>query len=248
MSTDETEGAALEADVPAEAGEATAAAEDDTPHFVEVWNDYDPSQRFAAIFPLNEAHGATGGTVGYYIIEPGKHTGVHHDNAEEIAFVTEGEGEVFQIGTSKKMEAGKFYVFPAGLDHDIYAHGAVAMRLLSFFPVTEIVSTFQQAIFPVGTTELSSKPPKPVVQEIDPDDLPFSPEELGLDEDELTETQRLLGMTAPGVRPEKTKVTIYSPSEGKVETYMMDKDGNRIPHDGSEDPPAADAEPEPAEG
>jgi len=250
MSTEETESAAPEEDAPAQAGEATAAADEDTPHFVEVWNDYDPSQRFAAIFPLNEAHGATGGTVGYYIIEPGKHTGVHHDNAEEIAFVTEGEGEVFQIGVSKRMEAGKFYVFPAGADHDIYAHGSVAMRLLSFFPVTEIVSTFQQAIYPVGTTELSSKPPRPVVQELDPDNLPFSPDEMGLGEEGegLSETQRLLGMTEPGVRPEKTKVTIYSPSEGKVESYLLDKDGNRIPDDGSQDAPAGEAEPEPAEG
>jgi uncharacterized cupin superfamily protein len=173
--------------------------------------------------------------VGYYIIEPGKHTGVHHDNAEEIAFVTEGEGEVFQIGSSKKMEAGQFYVFPAGSDHDVYAHGSVAMRLLSFFPVTEIVSTFQQAVYPVGTTELSSKPPKQqVVQELDPENLPFSPEELGMGEEggELSETQRLLGMTEPGVRPEKTKVTIYSPSEGKVESYLLDRDGNKI--EGSE--------------
>jgi quercetin dioxygenase-like cupin family protein len=245
MSTDEAEGAAIEEDAGGEVGEADGAAEEATPHFVEVWNDYDPSQRFAAIFPIGEEHGATVGAVGYYIIEPGKHTGVHHDNAEEIAFVTEGQGEVFQIGSSKKMEAGKFYVFPAGADHDIYAQGSSAMRLLSFFPVTEIVSTFQQAIYPIGTTELSSKPPKPVVQELDPDNLPFSPEEMGLGEEgELSETQRLLGMTEPGVRPEKTKVTIYSPSEGKVESYMLDQDGNRI-EGGDEAEPEAEAAPEP---
>jgi quercetin dioxygenase-like cupin family protein len=253
MSSEETEGgAASDEGAPAEVAEATDAAEEETPHFVEVWNDYDPSQRFAAIFPLSDAHGATGGTVGYYIIEPGKHTGVHHDNAEEIAFVTEGEGEVFQIGNSTKMLAGKFYVFPAGADHDIYAQGSTAMRLLSFFPVTEIVSTFQQAIYPVGTTELTSNPPKPVVQEFDPDNLPFSPEEMGLggEEVELSETQRLLGMTEPGVRPEKTKVTIYSPSEGKVESYMLDRDGNRVEIPEGEDEPAAEAatESEPGEG
>jgi hypothetical protein len=243
MSTDESEGAAPEEDAGIESSETSGTGEEETPHFVEVWNDYDPSQRFAAIFPIGDEHGATTGTVGYYIIEPGKHTGVHHDNAEEIAF-----------GSSKPMYAGKFYVFPAGADHDIYARGSVAMRLLSFFPVTEIVSTFQQAIYPMGTTEFSSKPPKPVVQELDPDNLPenfpFSPDELGLggEAGELSDTQRLLGMTEPGVPPEKTKVTIYSPSEGKVESYTLGRDGKRIEDEAGE--PAAEAEPEsePAEG
>jgi quercetin dioxygenase-like cupin family protein len=233
MSTEEAEGAAPEEDAAVDTGEGAGSGEEDAPHFVEVWNDYDPSQRFVAIFPVGERHGATSGSVGYYIVEPGKHTGVHHDNAEEIAFVTEGDGEVFQIGSSKPLKAGQFYVFPAGADHDIYAHGATALRLLSFFATTEIVSTFQQAVYPIGTTELSSNPPKPVVHEVDPDNLegvPFSREELGVDDEgpELTETQRLLGMTEPGVMPKETKVTIYSPSEGKVESYTLGPDGRRV--------------------
>ena len=62
--------------------------------------------------------------------------------------------------------------------------------------------------------------------------LPFSPEEMGTGgEPELSETQRLLGMTEPGKRPEKTKVTIYSPSEGKVESYTLGPDGTRIESD-----------------
>ena len=71
---------------------------EDFPHFIEIWNDYDPSQRFTAIFPVGEKEGAVGSSVAYYIIEPGSHTGLHNDNVEEIAFVAEGEGEVFSIG------------------------------------------------------------------------------------------------------------------------------------------------------
>ena len=41
---------------------------------------------------------AAASSVAYYIIEPGKHTGLHSDNAEEIVFVAEGEGEAFVIG------------------------------------------------------------------------------------------------------------------------------------------------------
>ena len=54
-------------------------ADDETgepgPYFVEVWNDYDPSQRFAVIFPVGEDTGVVSSSVAYYIIEPMKHTG-----------------------------------------------------------------------------------------------------------------------------------------------------------------------------
>src|SRR5215475_2985573 len=90
-----------------------------TPYFVEVWNEYDPSQKFAVIFPVGEDTGALSSSVAYYIIEPGNHTGLHSDSAEEVVFVTEGEGEVFTIGQTRQLEAGQFLVFPAGSDHDI---------------------------------------------------------------------------------------------------------------------------------
>jgi quercetin dioxygenase-like cupin family protein len=196
------------------ASEAEAAggeAEDHTPHWVEVWNEYDPSMRFVVIFPVGERQGATAGSAAYYIVEPGKHTGLHSDNVEEIAFVAEGEGEVFSIGSTQRLEAGKFVVFQPGTDHDIYAHGSDALRLLSFFPTTEILTTFQQEIYPVGGNVLSSTPPRPQVIELDPDnlpeDFPFSLEELGLAEGEsslprgLTMTEKLIGMTEPGVPP-----------------------------------------------
>jgi quercetin dioxygenase-like cupin family protein len=187
----------------ADAGEA---GDEETPFFVEVWNDYDPSMRFVALFPVGEDQGAAASSVAYYIVEPGKHTGLHSDNVEEIAFVAEGEGEVFQMGLTSRLEAGKFVVFPPGLEHDIYALGGTALRLLSFFPTTEILSTFQQAVFPMGGNVISSRPPKPVVTELDPDnlpeDFPFSLEELGLapaqQQRELTVTERLIGMKPPG--------------------------------------------------
>ncbi len=198
--------------VPADAA-AGGEEEEETPHWVEVWNEYDPSMRFVVIFPVGEKQGATQGSAAYYIIEPGRHTGLHSDNVEEIAFVAEGEGELFSIGTTSRLEAGKFFVLQPGMDHDIYARGADALRILSFFPTTEIITTFQQEIYPVGGNILSSAPPrtKPEVIELDPDnlpeDFPFSLEELGLTEvdpsapRELTMTEKLIGMTEPGQPP-----------------------------------------------
>ena len=140
-------------------------------------------------------------------------------------FVAEGEGEVFSIGGSRKLEPGKFFVFPAGIDHDIYAQGNEAMRLLSFFPTTEVLSTFQQEIYPVGGNVLSSKPPAPQLTELDPNNLPenfpFSLEELGLAEAgsegsrELTRTERLIGMTEPGKPPENVEVRVSEAGTGR---------------------------------
>jgi len=207
--------------VPVDPSELTGE-EEETPYYVEVWNDYDPSMRFVALFPVGEQQGAKASSAAYYIIEPGKHSGLHSDNVEEIVFVAEGEGEAFVIGGMQRLEAGKFAVFPAGIDHDLYAHGADALRLLSFFPTTEILSTFQQAIYPMGGNVLSSKPPVsrgPVVTELDPDnlpeDFPFSLTDLGMAEEapqELTMTQRLIGMTEPGVPPPELNIRVIDPN------------------------------------
>ncbi|HWE80375.1 MAG TPA: cupin domain-containing protein [Gaiellaceae bacterium] len=201
--------------------------DEDAPYFVEVWNDYDPSMRFAVIYPVGEKEGARASTVAYYIIEPGKHSGLHSDNVEEVVFVAEGQGEVFVIGATRRLEAGQFVVFPAGTDHDVYAQGSNALRLMSFFPAPEVESTFQQVIYPMGGNVLSSKPPEsvgPVVTELDPnnlpEDFPFSLSELGMAEEEapqeLTTTQRLLGMTEPGVLPKDVVVRVIDPKEPDV--------------------------------
>jgi quercetin dioxygenase-like cupin family protein len=179
------------------------------------------------IYPVSEKEGARASTVAYYIIEPGKHSGLHSDSAEEIVFVAEGEGEVFVIGSTRRLEAGQFLVFPAGTDHDVYAQGPSALRLMSFFPAPEVEATFQQVIYPMGGNVLSSKPPEstgPVVTELDPgnlpEDFPFSLSELGLAEEEapqeLTTTQRLLGMTEPGVPPKDVVVRVIDPKEPDV--------------------------------
>jgi quercetin dioxygenase-like cupin family protein len=144
----------------------------DSPYAIEITQDYHPSLRFVAVFPVGEEQGASASSVAYYIFEPGCHSGLHGDNAEEIVFVAEGEGEAFVSCRQVPLEPGRFAVMPAGVQHDIYAHGESELRLLSFFPTPEIVTTFQEPVLPSGTTILSSRPPRPIVQELDPNDLP----------------------------------------------------------------------------
>jgi quercetin dioxygenase-like cupin family protein len=142
------------------------------PPAVEVWQDYDPSQRFIAVFPVTSAQGAAASTVAYYIFEPGRHSGLHADNAEEVIYVADGVGEVFVSGKQVKLEPGEFVVVNAGVQHDVYAYGSVELRLLSFFPTAVVESTFQDPIMPMGSTVLTSNLNAPVLREITAEELP----------------------------------------------------------------------------
>jgi hypothetical protein len=93
------------------------------------------------------------------------------------------------------------------------------------------------------------------VLELDPNNLPenfpFTLEELGMaggenqEPPELTETQRLLGMTAPGVLPREVKTTIYTPGEDKIEEFVTYHDVAAEPGAGGE---PAEAQPEESGG
>lgn len=166
MAGDEVEPGA-EPDEPAAAGE-----EEQGPPGLEVWNDYDPSMRFVAVYPVPDDQNAQASSVVYYVIEPGKHTGLHADNAEEVLYVFDGEGEAFVSGRQVQFNTGDFHVLPAGVQHDIYAYGDRELRFLSFYPVALLESTFQEMILPMGGNVLTSRPFQPVIRELELEDLP----------------------------------------------------------------------------
>src|SRR5204862_935654 len=103
-------------------------------------------------FPVTDAQGAAASTVAYYIFEPGRHSGLHADNAEEVIYVADGEGEVFVSGKQVKLQPGEFVVVNGGVQHDVYAYGSVELRLLSFYPTAAAESTFQDPVMPTGST------------------------------------------------------------------------------------------------
>jgi quercetin dioxygenase-like cupin family protein len=151
------------------------ASDAGAPTAFEVWNDYDPSMRFITAYPISAAQGTESSTVAYYAFEPGQHSGLHFDDAEELIYVADGEGEVFVSGRQEKLEAGGFTFVPKGVQHDIYAYGDVALRLLSFFPSAKVESTFTEIVLPFAGYVISSETPPPsapMIEEISFDDLP----------------------------------------------------------------------------
>jgi quercetin dioxygenase-like cupin family protein len=153
-----------------------ASEEEAAPTAFEVWNDYDPSMRFVTAYPMSAAQGTQSSTIAYYAFEPGQHSGLHADDAEELIYVADGEGEVFVSGIQRRLEAGGFLHIPAGMQHDVYAYGAVTLRLLSFFPSARVESTFTEILLPFGGHTLASDTPPPTampqIEEISFDDLP----------------------------------------------------------------------------
>ena len=165
----------------ADAGDADAAVV----IAFEVWNDYDPSMRFVTAYPMTAAQGTESSTVAYFAFEPGQHSGLHADDAEELIYVADGEGEVFVSGRQVKLEAGGFAHVPRGVQHDIYAYGDVTLRMLSFFPSARVESLYTELLLPFGGNVLASDmpPPGPQIQELAFDEIP--PElaaQLGWDE------------------------------------------------------------------
>ncbi len=152
-----------------------ASEEGAAPQAFEVWNDYDPSMRFITAYPVSAAQGTVASTVAYYAFEPGQHSGLHFDDAEEVIYVADGEGEVFVSGRQEKLEAGGFSFIPEGVQHDVYAYGDVELRLLSFFPKARVESTYTEIVLPFGGYVISSDAPPPAppsIEEISFDDLP----------------------------------------------------------------------------
>ncbi len=144
----------------------------ETPTAFEAWNDYDPSMRFITAFPISAAQGTENTTVAYYEYEPGRHSGLHADNAEETIYVADGEGEVFISGRQEPLEAGAFQFVPAGVQHDVYAYGDRPLRLLSFFPTKKLESVFTEIVLPFGDYMITSESSAPTLQEISAEDLP----------------------------------------------------------------------------
>jgi quercetin dioxygenase-like cupin family protein len=178
----------------------------------EAWNDYDPSMRFITAFPISAAQGTESSTLAYYEFEPGRHSGLHSDNAEEVIYVVDGEGEVFISGRQEKLEAGGFAFVGANIQHDVYAYGDRPLRLLSFFPAARVESTFEEMLLPFADTVVSSDmPPAPQVREITFDDLP---PELAAD---MEYTSSIFGDTSQwrseGPGEEGVPVELESPPE-----------------------------------
>ena len=100
---------------------------------VEVWSKSEQSERVRFDFPISGETGATGASVAYAEIEPGGAIPTHHDSANEIDLILEGELE-YELGAeTRSIGPGVLIQIPANVKHRVRNRSERPARLVFFF-------------------------------------------------------------------------------------------------------------------
>ena len=127
----------------------------------EAYVDSDPRGRVFPAFPIHRFAGAEHTAVVYFEVQPGDYLPTHTDSAEEILYIVAGEGEA-RVGDQRaRVQAGDLAVIPAMVPHGIANAGDETLRVVGFFCESEIVSTFEEPLQPMGVTSLTLGKPVP---------------------------------------------------------------------------------------
>jgi len=119
----------------------------------------DPRGRVHPAFPINCFTGAEHTAVVYFEVQPGEYLPTHTDSAEEILYIVSGEGEAWAGEERGRVRAGDLAVIPEMVPHGIANVGDETLRVVGFFCESEIVSTFEEPLQPMGRTSLKMGEP-----------------------------------------------------------------------------------------
>ncbi len=127
-----------------------------------VWLDSDPENtRVQVTFPINKWAGSADSAVVYFEVEGGDRLAQHTDSAEEILYVVAGEAEA-QVGDERgRLAAGDLAVIPAMVPHGLVNVGSETLKIVGFFSESEIISSFDEPIQPIGASVLNQGAPPP---------------------------------------------------------------------------------------
>jgi len=134
-----------------------------TLELAQVWLQSDPEhKRLRVTFPINKWAGSRDSAVVYFEIEPGNRLARHTDSAEEILYIVAGEAEA-EVGDEQgRLRAGDLAVIPAMVPHGLVNVGSETVKVVGFFSESEIVSTFDEPVQPIGASSLNQGAPAPV--------------------------------------------------------------------------------------
>lgn len=110
----------------------------------------DPTVLVRYKFPVYGATGAAGTAVVYFEVEPGKRLPMHHDGAEEVLYIVQGEATATIGNESGTVRAGDLAVIPAWAPHGVVNTGDVTLKVVGFFGSNTVASLFAEPIFPVA--------------------------------------------------------------------------------------------------
>jgi quercetin dioxygenase-like cupin family protein len=127
-----------------------------------VWVDSDPAGQVHPAFPINKYTGARDTAVVVFEVEPGEYLPTHTDSAEEILYIVSGTGIAHAGDESGRVSAGDLVVIPEMVPHGVANDGDETLRVVGFFCKSEIVSTFDEPLQPLGLSSIEMGAPVPV--------------------------------------------------------------------------------------
>ncbi len=108
----------------------------------------DPTALSRVNFPIYAATGAASTAVVYFEVEPGKRLASHHDGAEEVLYIAQGEG-IATIGSeSGPVRSGDLAVVPAWVIHGVENTGTETLKVVGFFGSATVTHQFTEPLLP----------------------------------------------------------------------------------------------------
>jgi quercetin dioxygenase-like cupin family protein len=117
---------------------------------VDIWSETDETRRIRVDFPISSTAGAASTAVVYFELEPGEHTGMHTDSAEEIVLILSGKAEAIVGDERGELTAGGVGLVPALVPHSVRNIGEETVRVVGFFSSGIVVSVFDDPLMPAG--------------------------------------------------------------------------------------------------
>lgn len=117
---------------------------------VDISSETDETRRIRVDFPISSLAGAASTAVVYFELEPGEHTGMHTDSAEEVVVILSGRVEAIVGDERGELSAGGIGLVPALVPHDVRNVGEETVRVVGFFSSNVVVSVFDDPLMPAG--------------------------------------------------------------------------------------------------
>ena len=117
---------------------------------VDISSETDETRRMRVDFPISSVAGAASTAIVYFELEPGAHTGMHTDSAEEIVLILSGRAEAIVGDERGELSAGAIGLVPALVPHDVRNIGEETVRVVGFFSSGIVASVFDDPLMPAG--------------------------------------------------------------------------------------------------
>ncbi len=126
----------------------------------QITSETDESRRIRVDFPVSSIDGAASTSVVYFELEPGEHTGMHTDSAEELVLILSGRVEATVGDERGEIAAGGIGLVPALVPHDVRNIGDETVRVVGFFSSGIVVSVFEDPLMPLGRSVVGTPQPE----------------------------------------------------------------------------------------